>query len=1843
MRAKRAIGIILVILIFIMVLTPPYTFAADESKMYYESGFSPIFYSESNQDIFESIKYQLPPNTPKAITVNGSMFPFNYRLWFAKNIVVYGDSSVCNPGPNDFKPESDSPYGVGYYSKNGVRGEYRYHGFDVAGNRYSNTWFTIDTTTTSSINDNRWLYRPWDKTTHNLVNRSPYNEAAEWPVNEDNIKTKAWINRPIQKDGVTLTFENAEMPNIREASAYIHIMSPPSINYPGEGKAWHLYNNKIYYRTFTIDRLDHADKLMTDVETAVTVLTPAEKLKVLDYGTGNTQEYLNGEVEVEVLVKGILKDEAYYNDDIKKVSRYTRYDVKDWTISLGTEEKCGLKPSGPNTGEARFTLKFKRATILQQQEWPLNGKARVNFLNNNSSEKSAGNILKFTVEKVDVPIKDKEMTGVQAGLEVLAPPEVLTVMDYGQANTPEYLNGVVFVDVRITGILMDTAFYDNPQEREKRYNRDDIHSWTMTLNQESQHNIRPSSYQKNRGETIITLWFKRSDIFQQQTWHLSASAKAVFTDAKTSEGNVTGTVVFTIRQATPGQQPPPEPEPEEVEEPPPPAVIAQPDCHMPNEGFDIIPFPAYDNTDLSGVLSRTVYINGNELLSAEEFFSGTYVFGDGNDGLKRIDVTYESVDGITTSSTHWVYVYSTKPKAQFKIEGTFKENRKLAATENCNEGNVQIVLQNYPIVSYRWNFTAVDGNISSLNMRNTGSSKYKEFMYKEPGVYRIALTVTNSLGRTSDPYILDVFIYEDTLPAVELNIWNGVLTRGEELNLHYSASSVDGDYVVSKSLQLYYDSNNDGECEQLVMTFPNGEFSGFAPDKLGKYKLVATAVEDFGQDTLAEYITESDKKRKTVENEFFVDNLAPMTDIYINAPIVQSEVDLYIMMDKNLSDTKRQYITSNRINFNNTLRTKNILPRVETWDMKTYEYSQYTYASYSYGTSYPPQTVYYSSGGYSGTLNRYNVVDNGQYRDFGGYETKTESREFIRTHSNIITRLYWEGYLYSTTESNPEPSSYYINEDGYSGYIPKVSRDGPYNRQVTNYYSYKDFTKYHSNTVTDCYLIGGGLVSSTQSSPAPSSYYVNEDGYSGYIPRTGTNGPYNRQEWYSGPYWYVRQTFEAVYSGTLSKIKSQEIVETYISTYRGTLTKSVQVWVPDIRWVSDYTGYYSGTVYKYVRQPYTDPFRATSDKYVVYFSDGVINELPDLQMVMSKADAKLILVGDDSIKEQINHVHYIPKDRPIEQIMQEVLDYIAVNSPAVEKHYVIAGVDVFDIKTMNFDEENDPIVEQKFQYVQNQYYFDNPIGMESFTVTNFSQDSNWIDTRVNIFNKTGEFRIFRRIRDLPSFDSNFVNYSYYSGMPELIIYAHRKPVANAVLDWDYDATKGVYKTNWVCLSYDPDHQYSRQDKGIVERKIMFRRNFGEWYYYIPEELMPGNYELKYYVKDVEGVWSDPFTMNFTLEQAPSMQFLDAKLRSQDPEFTLDAMPASEYLEVYDAWTRYPYDVKLEMALYSGSTRVSPVKTVYYSSSIATKDGNNIWWNDISYRIPDTVKDGTYAFKIAAVDVNDPNKRAEKSFTVTVFTPIELVPRMPEKVMTGIAADISATTRKYANTVRVIVFYGTDYQRTLELSSIPGGSTKEWINIYNIPSNIPEGTYKARYIATTPCGKNETQDVEFKVEALKITGVTIEGYWNHWRGQVDIFGKQLTNEPHRFLSLERVKINVYTDGYADRIEIRFSPELEAMRYKDEYGNWYDYKEDFKLNYVYFPQVFTLDNTKKENHIYWEYVLPLAESTISWNDIRKKQPYKMEVTAWKGGKSVTYVVDDMDITGNIYDLTYIQPLN
>ena len=59
----------------------------------------PYLYAQTNQDYFNSIKAQLPPNT---VEIKDGR-PFNYKLWRDKSIVVYGDYSYVPSNLQNFK------------------------------------------------------------------------------------------------------------------------------------------------------------------------------------------------------------------------------------------------------------------------------------------------------------------------------------------------------------------------------------------------------------------------------------------------------------------------------------------------------------------------------------------------------------------------------------------------------------------------------------------------------------------------------------------------------------------------------------------------------------------------------------------------------------------------------------------------------------------------------------------------------------------------------------------------------------------------------------------------------------------------------------------------------------------------------------------------------------------------------------------------------------------------------------------------------------------------------------------------------------------------------------------------------------------------------------------------------------------------------------------------------------------------------------------------------------------------------------------------------------------------------------------------------------------------------------------------------------------------------------------------------------------------------------------------------------------------------------------------------------------------------------------------------------
>jgi hypothetical protein len=686
------------------------------------------------------------------------------------------------------------------------------------------------------------------------------------------------------------------------------------------------------------------------------------------------------------------------------------------------------------------------------------------------------------------------------------------------------------------------------------------------------------------------------------------------------------------------------------------------------------------------------------------------------------------------------------------------------------------------------------------------------------------------------------------------------------------------------------------------------------------------------------------------------------------------------------------------------------------------------------------------------------------------------------TTSNMLANIgIWDmkTYTYNQPASTSRDtgttypaSAISYSSNGYSGTLPLTSVSNPQRRVDEGGYVAVPDSKVETgsctNVVTTSYNQNGYATGNNESNPCPGSMSYNSGGFSGTLSRLPGASSSGSCPSSNGPK-----------GGTCSV--------TWTASYSGTVWGSKQVWQEKWVWYDDYTGYYAGLIYKDIRQPYNPAFmRAVPNKYVIYISDATVapSDLADLQMVMRKQDAKLIVVGNDDIRAQITNDHFVPNNKAIDQVIAEVIAYIADNNPATPRVFKLLGEPI-ETRTAAFDPEGDPLpaATDLMQIIQDPNYYDNSMGYDKFagkTLTSAKLAANWTPYQsIVALTKPGKYQFFRKIKDQPTTDPNFPGYAYDSNESAIEVFVHRKPIADVVLDFDYIAASNTYKTTWIDLSYDLDHNITRAatDRGIRARTIKFTNTgTNEVFTAIPDSLPPGTYKLDYMAQDIEGVWSDPVERTFVLPDAVPVQ-MKSNLKTAYSGFSLNSVPASEGLTAYQLWTRYPYSISLGFQMGSYISGHIP----YYTG---TKNGNDISWRDETFTIPATTPDGAYTFTITG-NGSAGGARATQNYTVKVVTPIQLTGQIDGQngggtnVSTLVVSDsynLVGRTSKYANAVTVTAFKGTSYQRSLALAQTTINSTgygaKAWSTSLTAGA-IPDGKYTFEWRATSLNGNVET--------------------------------------------------------------------------------------------------------------------------------------------------------------------------
>lgn len=1644
-KQKLALLLVMVLLfqlipIFPHSLSQAYTFQTktpnyDGTVLFVKDPYYGLSWSEYRT--LESI----PSDIPYYVTIQGSKFYFNTETWADKKIIVYG--SYENIPSNDFKKatghlDTQGKYvetpNKGYYE--GGTGEYRYHGFDGAGNKYTNGNFPIDQASGNKASTKNWIYRIWEPTSpyfnrDKLTDTSDYNKMAmglktEYSTTQIAMTIK-WIN-----EGLPFELNTTTNPTDKNAYNYAHVLSPSTTLKGGEVAMYHYRPDlatKVWYQVFTLDTVKKKEP--TPIVTTVKILSKNDDL-VSSSATAN----------YTVEVSATLKDEALFDkkdskgvadggkfDEVLKSAKYHREDISSWTFTIVDQVTNELK------------------TITLQKD--------------NSNTRSATFDISIPYEKY------KHLVSVEK--------PVLNVIFNGTATC--------------------------------------------------QFNTGEKAYDDDRTDT----------------------ANSPIENIKTN--NVPVPVHIEIDYAKLGE------------------------ISAPHEMLDTEKFHIVDTTN-DPRYKRTVTLNGQVLSEADEekFISGNWTFPlIGADKLYTYVVNYNDGDKQNHNYINYVLVYTTKPKAQFKVTGTFKENRLIEAKSDVVNVNSPYLMANAHIEQMHFYASNLEGS-DTLIKYGTQTEDQLSFIVKAKTQINIQMQNTtevpsSKIERSDIPegyFDSEVFKYrlytlEDYKPALIANVWNSLLTRNEKLDFYYDAASVDHDNISVSTYKILYDSNSDGTPETIVKQGNYADYTEYKPTALGKYKLVFYAEETFGQPTLSQFITADDKRTFTMEREFLVDNLAPMTKVYTDIEYEFPIVDVIVLNDQDISRDLNNSIVANRVNWTNGLRQSGVEGNVQVWDCHTYVYSQDASTSIVTGSTPPSPTVPYSSGGYSGTLSKINEVNNQEQKDYGDWHTVTDTRKETASRSQSGT-----GETPSTI-----PDSVYYDSGGYTGTLTQDS------------YDYDSWNLYDKNNK----VIGFGF--------------------------------------------------------------------TRTATYSGMVSKSVSSYVSDWRTIDNYTGYYSGKIYKNVKQEFTPTLRNRADKYIVYFADANVNNKADIEKIKASGTFKVILVGHDSTKSQYPHDYFIRSgyktydilgnlitvNEPLTAIMSEVNKIIGTNNPSENKQTVLVN-QTFNLAKSDYDDEKDPITEIGYEVVHNPNYYDNSQGLETGTFSAFSDvNTSFSNVPRTSFSKPGMYSIYRKVKDVPVGKATF---SKDSNIAKLDIYVHRRPIADFTLDWDYNPSTSSYKTSWVDLSYDLDHQYTDAQRGIRERKIMYRKTSGDnvWIYSIPDNLTPGTYELRYMVKDIEGAWSDEKTKTFTLDSEAPMQ-LWGQLKPMDVAFSISSVPASESIVVHQLATNYHLPHTLKIKLKNAQGQTLDEKALLFSSQIPNynKIGNKYHYTDQVFTLNPTLKDGTYYVECTAQSVSNPSIQKVIKLPFTIRTPITVKGQV-DGFEAGGMMKFTAAVNKYASSVVVTLFQGTHFQQDVILTkskSIPNTFEGQ----LEVPEDLPDDQYQFEFTAQTPSGNQAVDGVVKNYVGIQIVKAEIKGYWNHWRGQQDVWGTRLALNPLRFLSYETVRIEVLIKGKPEQVTMTCSPELMAMRYTNTKGQTYLYRDETGFE-VAFPLMLKKEQSTSAGDVYVvEYVLPLCKMTLDWENNRCAQPYWISIQVKKGSTVKYKEVSGIEITGNIYDLLYVQP--
>lgn len=526
------------------------------------------------------------------------------------------------------------------------------------------------------------------------------------------------------------------------------------------------------------------------------------------------------------------------------------------------------------------------------------------------------------------------------------------------------------------------------------------------------------------------------------------------------------------------------------------------------------------------------------------------------------------------------------------------------------------------------------------------------------------------------------------------------------------------------------------------------------------------------------------------------------------------------------------------------------------------------------------------------------------------------------------------------------------------------------------------------------------------------------------------------------------------------------------------------------------------------------------------YNDNIIHKL---KYNLNNIDGNLYFIGKDGetehyITQKLTENYYNYKDvYNILSFVKSIQNEIKVSNTFIVGEYI---EHIFDFDDLEKDYSGITITDKLknnndipkllkspktllAKYTHKPDVFDNPVNKHSKDNGIWNKIDSINDSY--IINKAdssmrGEWILEVRASD----DTGNPLYDKYSDVKSYNFVIHSKPVA-IIEHYKQETDTELYLT--AMNSYDIDYQYSKPYNGIKSYVWQYQLEDGSWHIYsqeknivLPKEISGQrvtNYSLT--VEDYHGALDTSLSSIEEPDEIIVNPLIEAELHSELPEFDTNPIiiPSTERLKVTNIITQNIEPIQnVKFALFdnNGNRRTNYV-TLYNPGDIVNGDIIETYWRDIrDYQIPSRdinnnyLRDGNYKARLIATDGVD---SLSKEWDIEIKTPVNLQPLMPKKIKTDTTTTIKAETSKYVETLAVTLYKGESFEKTLNMTvDRISANKKEWIVNYDVPIELPQGTYTAEFTARTANGNVEIDSETFILESLDLTDLRITHIYNH---------------------------------------------------------------------------------------------------------------------------------------------------